>query len=50
MMFDEVIPPKIPSTAETFGNTIDKKHVAAVKPAQIITLALSVNSFLPVTN
>jgi hypothetical protein len=49
-MFDEVIPPNIPSTDETLGNTMDKTHVAHVNPAQIMVLALSVNSVFPVIN
>jgi hypothetical protein len=49
-MFDEVIPPNMPSTDETLGNTMDKTHVAHVNPAQMMVLALLVNSVFPVIN
>jgi hypothetical protein len=44
------MPPKIPSTDETFGKTIDKTHVLAVKAPHIIVFALSDISVFPVNN
>jgi hypothetical protein len=41
-MFDEVMPPKIPSTLATFGKTMERKQVKAQNEAQIITLAVLV--------
>jgi hypothetical protein len=47
MMFDEVIPPKIPRTLETLGKTIDRKQVKAQNDPQMITLAVLVSSNVP---
>lgn len=47
-IFTEHNPPKIPSTASTFGNTIETMQVDVQKPAHIIILALVVKIDLPV--
>lgn len=49
-MFTDEIPPKMPRTAETLGNTIDKKQVTAQKVPQMIQLAFLVSSGVPYIN
>jgi hypothetical protein len=48
IIFDEVIPPKIPRTLETLGKTKERKQVKAQNEPQIITLAVYVSSADPV--
>jgi hypothetical protein len=50
IIFDEVIPPKIPRTLETLGKTKERKQVKAQNEPQIITLAVYVSSADPVIN
>lgn len=49
-IFTDEIPPKIPRTADTLGNTIDKKQLNPQNEPQMIKFAFFVNSGVPYIN